>query len=249
MRFLGVGSAQAVQLGSSSVVLERGGEPLLMVDCGAEALTAYLDHYATPPPNLFLTHAHFDHIGGLERLFFRLWFDPAWRGRTRMFVPAALVPLLHARIADYPGVLAEGGANYWEAFRLIPCRRGFWLEQQWFDVFATRHHAPNTSFGLALRGSMVFTGDTRPIPEFLEDWVGEGEVVAHDCGRHANPSHTGLADLAAEYSAALRAKLLLYHYASEEDAALFRAEGYRVAEPGMLVPLAPPAAPVERVEY
>jgi hypothetical protein len=32
------------------------------------------------------------------------------------------------------------------------------------EVFATRHHWPDTSFGLRLRGSVRGTGDTRPIP-------------------------------------------------------------------------------------
>jgi hypothetical protein len=40
LRFLGVGSAQAPELGSACGVLERDGEPLLMIDCGAEALSA-----------------------------------------------------------------------------------------------------------------------------------------------------------------------------------------------------------------
>jgi len=34
LHFLGVGSAQAVELGSSSDVLERDGAPLLLIDCG-----------------------------------------------------------------------------------------------------------------------------------------------------------------------------------------------------------------------
>ena len=45
LRFLGVGSAQAPELGSACAVVERDGLPLLMIDCGAEALSIYLDHY------------------------------------------------------------------------------------------------------------------------------------------------------------------------------------------------------------
>ena len=212
------------------------------------ALSAYLERYGDVPPALFITHAHLDHVGGMERLFGKLWFGEQ-RGATRLLVPAALVPILHSRIGDYPGVLAEGGVNFWEAFRFVPCRRGFWLEDLWFDVFPTRHHLHNTSFGLALRGSFVFTGDTRPIPEFLENWVGEGEWVAHDCGRFGNPSHTGLDDLEASYSDALRRQLLLYHYGSPDDAALFRRHGYAVATPGMDQPLQAPQPPRESLDY
>jgi len=42
LRFLGVGSAQAPELGSACGVIERDGAPLLMIDCGPEALSAYL---------------------------------------------------------------------------------------------------------------------------------------------------------------------------------------------------------------
>ena len=243
LHFLGTGAAHAVELGSSSAVLERDGKPLLLIDCGPDTLDRYLAAYGEPPQAIYITHTHMDHVGGLERLFTRLWFNEALRGKARMFAHAALVPWLQARVADYPGVLAEGGVNYWEAFRLVPCSRGFWLDGLWFDVFATRHHRPGTSFGLALRGSFAFTGDTRPIPEVLAHYAAEHELIAHDCGLVGNPSHTGVDDIERDYDADLRARLLLYHYGSIADGAALAARGYRVAGPGERVVLAPPPPP------
>src|SRR5690606_21116326 len=126
LRFLGVGSAQAPELGSACGVLERDGVPLLMIDCGPEALRAYFEHYGEAPRALYLTHTHLDHVGGLERLFFGVYFDEALRGTVRIHLNADLVPWLQRRVADYPDVLAEGGANFWDAFALVPCTRGFW---------------------------------------------------------------------------------------------------------------------------
>jgi ribonuclease BN (tRNA processing enzyme) len=245
LRFLGVGNAGAAPvLGSASAVFERDGAPLLMIDCGQEALSAYLARYGeAPPPAIYITHVHMDHVAGLERLFYKIYFDDTWRGRVKLFAHAALVPLLQARLADYPEVVAEGGANFWDAFSLVPVSRGFWHRDLWFDVFATRHHAPNSSFGLALRSSFVWTGDTRPIPEMLGEYASRGEVVAHDCALVGNPSHSGVDDLDREYDAALRRRLVLYHYASEADADALRARGYRVARAGESIAL---AAPVER---
>lgn len=240
LRFLGVGSAQAPELGSACGVLERDGEPLLMIDCGPEALQAYLQHYGAPPRAVYITHTHMDHVGGLERLFYKIYFDPAWRGRVRLYAHAALVPLLQSRVADYPQVLAEGGANFWDAFVLVPLSRGFWCEGLWFDVFATRHHAPGTSFGLALAGGFAWTGDTRPIPEALAALAMDGGPIAHDCALHGNPSHTGLDDLQREYPVDMRQRLMLYHYASEADAVAMEARGYRVARRGDLVALPAP---------
>jgi len=245
LHFLGVGSAMAPELGSASAVLQQAGRPQLMIDCGSEALATYHACYGGYPSALFLTHTHFDHIAGLERLFAATWFDESRRGTVRLYVPAPLVPLLQARVADYPGVLAEGGVNYWDAFRLIPVGRGFWHEDLWFDVFPVRHHAPNTAFGLALRGSVIYTGDTRPIAEVLAS-VGNGdELIAHDCGLHGNPSHSGIDDLEREYPSDLLARLVLYHYASADDGAALEARGHRIARRGDCIPLAAPAAPME----
>lgn len=243
LHFLGVGSSQAVELGSSGAVVERDGAPLLLIDCGPETLSTYLAAYASPPSAVYVTHTHLDHVGGFERLFSRLYFDPARRGRTRVFVHAAVLPLLQARVADYPNVLAEGGANFWDAFHLVPVSRGFWLDGLWFDVFPVRHHAPDTAFALALRGSFVWTGDTRPIPEMLARYAAEGELVAHDCGLVGNPSHSGADDLERDYPAALRAQLLLYHYGSAADGAALAARGFRVAQRGQRWPLATPLPP------
>ena len=57
LRFLGVGNAQAVELGSAAVVLEREGAPLLLVDCGQEALTHYLERYRAVPDAIAVPEA------------------------------------------------------------------------------------------------------------------------------------------------------------------------------------------------
>ena len=241
LHMLGVGNASAVELGSASAVLERDGKPVLMIDCGQEALTAYLARYGEAPRALFITHTHLDHVAGMERLFVQLYFDPTRCGSCKLYVPAALVPWLQRRIADYPGVLAEGGVNYWDAFSLIPHTRGFWHEGLWFDVFAVRHHAPDTAFGIALNGSFIYTGDTRPIPEVLNTLGSGNEPIAHDCGLVGNPSHSGIDDLEREYPEALRRRLHLYHYGSNADGEALIARGCQVLRVGEDLPLPAPA--------
>ena len=240
LRFHGVGNASAVELGSAMATLERGGAPWLTIDCGGEGLTAFQARYGDMPMAVFITHVHLDHVAGMERLFVASYFDPARRGQVRLYVPAPLVPLLHQRIASYPNVLAEGGANFWDAFQLVPVGEAFWHDGQRLEVFPVRHHWPDTAFGLRLRGSVVWTGDTRPIPEMLAGHADAGELIAHDCGLHGNPSHSGIDDLEREYPPALLARCVLYHYASVEDGEALRARGHRVATPGEGIALSPP---------
>jgi phosphoribosyl 1,2-cyclic phosphodiesterase len=242
LRFLGVGSAQAVELGSSGAVLERDGAPMLLIDCGPETLTRYESVYATMPRAIYITHTHMDHVGGLERLFYRAYFDPSLKGSIKIYAQAALVTHLQNRVADYPDVIAEGGANFWDAFVLVPCSRGFWHDGLWFDVFPTRHHAPMTSFGLALRGSFAWTGDTRPVPEMLAQYAPSPAVIAHDCALHGNPSHTGVDDVEREYHDDIRKRLMLYHYGSAADGDALVARGHRVAKSGDVVALPEHAA-------
>lgn len=240
LRFHGVGSATAVALGSAMATVERDGRPWLTIDCGGEGLTAFLEHYGEWPQALFVTHVHLDHVAGFERLFVGHYFESARRGRVRLYVPAPVVPLLHQRVGEYPNVLAEGGANFWDAFQLIPVGGAFWHEGVRLEAFPVRHHWPETAFGLRLPGSLVWTGDTRPIPEMLARFADAEEVIAHDCALHGNPSHSGIEDLEREYPPALLARCVLYHYASAADGAAMRARGHRVAEPGQALSLKPP---------
>ncbi len=247
LRFNGVGSAFATELGSAMATIERDGVPWLTIDCGGEGLSACIAHYGAYPSALFITHAHLDHVSGFERLFVGAFFektrlDEARRGKVKLYVPAPLVPLLHQRIGEYPNVLAEGGANFWDAFQLIPVGDAFWHDGVRLEVFPVRHHWPQTAFGLRLKGALVWSGDTRPIAEMLARFANDDELIAHDCGLHGNPSHSGIDDLEREYAPELLARCVLYHYNGTADGEALAARGHRIAHPNEIIALREPTA-------
>ena len=151
LRFLGVGNARASELGSASAVLEFADEPGLLIDCGPRTLDDFRANYERElPPAVFISHLHLDHIGGIEQLFYRAYFTQ--RGAIKLFVPADLVAALHAKLANAPFILSEGGANFWDAFRLIPVGDWFWYEGLLFQVFPVRHSGHRAAFGVAIPG-------------------------------------------------------------------------------------------------
>jgi len=233
LRFLGAGNAQSLDLGNSSAVLERGGAPLLLIDCGPDTVRQFAHAYnGELPAAAFITHTHLDHIGGLESLFYLAWFREPRPAHIKLYVPVKLVEWLHKRVADYPNILAEGGVNFWDCFQLVPVSEQFWHAGLRFSVFPVRHHEYLSAYGIALEGRFVFTGDTRPIPEVLNRYACRGETVFHDCALKANPSHTGVGDLASSYQEEQLLRFVLYHYESRQAGDYMEQMGFRVARPG-----------------
>ena len=232
MRFLGIGGGTSQ--GSPIAVLERGDEPVLMIDCGPGALDAWRHRYGTLPQAVYLSHTHMDHVGGLEELFHAAAPLVA-AGRippVRLFMASSIVPLVQERVAGNPFVRAEGGVNFWDAFQLVPVSSGFWLDTLWFRVFEVRHMQPRFCYGVALAGSFVFTADTRPIPEVLREHAAEGETIFHDCAVRANPAHSGFVDLLNEYNGEILDRIVAYHYGSVENGRRLERHGFRIAKLG-----------------
>lgn len=239
--FTGTGSGGNLSVGASAAVLEKDDLPLLLIDCGPGTLNNFAKRYQGALPSaIFITHGHLDHIADLEILTVRARLKNV--PPIPLFVPVTLIPLLHQRIATYPGQMAEGDHDFWQSFQLRPVSDRFIHAGEEFHIHQTRHHAPGSSYALQLPGRFFYSGDTRPIPELLHHVSLRSEVIFHDCGEFANPSHTGLEDLAREYRDDIRTRLVLYHYADQDAGIKLQKAGYRIAKPEQVIVIAGPTA-------
>lgn len=227
--FLGTGAALNQGLGNSACVVQKNESPWLLIDCGHDTLTRYREYAGELPRHTFITHLHFDHIAGLEQLYYQTCIHKPDFTPT-VFVPSQLVNRL-TQILSNTG-MAETGINVWDAIRIVPVFEQFWFDGCEFKLHAVRHHKPNTAFALQLPGSFFYTGDTRPIPEILHHEAVFQETIFHDATLVGNPSHSGIDELLACYNPETLARLVIYHYPTPEAGQTIAAKGVKIAQPG-----------------
>lgn len=237
LQVLGVGNGADDALGCAAMVVERAGEPLLLVDCGHGTLNRFRQRYGCWPRALYLTHCHLDHLADLEKLVIAAALGHC--PQPRIYLHAALVERLLRIFDNFPAQMAEGGMNFAEALQLVPVLNGFWCHGELFQIHEVRHHLRQFCFALHLPGVLFYSGDTRPIPELLAEVASAPTLVVHDVSLLANPSHSGASELLS-YPAELRQRLWLYHYARPEQADELAALGLQPLRLGQRL-LLPPA--------
>lgn len=227
MHFLGCGNSHSYELGNSCAVFSSG-ECELVIDFGFTAFHAFKSSYRKSPSAIFITHAHLDHIGGLENLFFDTYFND--NEPIKLYVPTTLIPLLHQKLGSIDHTLAEGGANFWDAFQLIPVSDSFWHEGIKFRLFENRHHQPGFSYGISVPGKFLYSGDTKPIPEIINYHASQGEMIFHDLSLSEQPSHTHINELDC-YTENVLSRCVFYHLSNKDAVDECKRRGLNVVSP------------------
>lgn len=87
------------------------------------------------------------------------------------------------------------------------------------------------SYGLALPGVFLYSGDTKPIPEVITSLAPNSEIIFHDLSLSNQPSHTFIGELAA-YTPEVLARCYFYHLKDENDIKKVEHAGYDAVRPG-----------------
>ncbi len=239
--FLGSGNAFSKVLLNTNLLIVKGNEHLL-VDCGALAPVAFkkFNSNLSNVQNLIVTHAHADHIGGIEEL--------ALIGRYVKHSKPNLIcekrfkkELWNKSLRGGLGMCGEEGQrqklNFDDYFtwktpsKVKGAPRPFLnydIGALNIKVFRTKHEfvSNNTwktgmySLGLLIDERIVVSGDTKFDRELL-DWLNSSykiEHIFHDCSFKKSAVHACYEELKT-LPEEIKAKMTLCHY--DDDSAGF----------------------------
>lgn len=235
--FLGTGDAFTKQYYQTNTLL-RFADTNLLIDCGSTCSTS-LYQLGLPLAgiqNVFISHPHADHIGGLEELALQNKY--VFNRKIHLY---AAEPLLQ----DLWSYSLRGGLEYSNDdsvtldyyFHLHPVSDSFVIGDVRFQIVPTMHVRGMQSYGLHFNRTF-YTDDTIFNPSQLYQMAANSDLIIHDCTFKENPVHTyyeSLLSLPLE----LRQKIYLIHYNDKSEAMRARMpqHGLRCAEKHMCLHL------------
>jgi len=222
--FLGSGSAHTVGADNfqSNMMLIADSGRRLLIDCGSDVRWSLakqgLSHLDVT--DIYISHLHADHIGGLEYIGFQTKFDPRCE-RPRLFVEKSLAdPLWNRSLCGGMGVISgtETELDTFFDVRIVTVNQPFeWEGARLEPIPAVHVSSPRAtvhSYGLLIErdGHRTFlTTDTQFTPGRLAAYYASADLIFHDC--ETGPARTGvhpIYDDLVQLPAAVRAKTWLY---------------------------------------
>ena len=228
MRLVFLGSGSAYTVGGdnfqSNMLLVTAAGRRLLIDCGTDIRwslpkqgLSYLD-----VTDIYVSHLHSDHVGGLESIGFQRKFDPRCT-RPRLYVEASLAgPLWERCLRGGMGIIS-GAETTLETFfdvRMVSGDEPFEWDEARLDLVPAIHvSSPNataSSYGLLIECGehrSFITTDTQYTPDHLAPYYARADLIFHDCETTASKTgiHAHYDDLL-QLPDPVRAKTWLYGY-------------------------------------
>lgn len=223
---LGTGSAFCQENWQSNFLIRRNNKNLL-IDCGSDIRFSLKDIGLSYKDidAVYVSHAHADHIGGLEYLAFTSMFDPTCN-KIKLYAEGELMQDLWDKSLRGGLEGIEGQevvlSDYFDLFP-IKKNESFVWEGITLEIIQTVHIAAkykiNSSYGLLFdhpdcNERVFITTDTQYCPEtYIKAAYNESTHIFHDCETSPFPSgvHPHYDDLKM-LPKETKAKMWLYHY-------------------------------------
>ncbi len=224
--FLGTGSSFIVDKSNfhSNMLLKADSGEMLLIDCGSDARRSLhaLGLSYRDIKNVYVSHAHADHAGGLEWLAFARKFDVLQLSKPNLFLSETMVDSLWEHtlsggltsLSNEPATLSA----YFQVHP-VPINGSFVWQGITFQVIQNLHvcspYANMPSFGLYFSvGSrtVYITTDAQFNPSHMLTYYLNSDLIFHDCETTAIPSkvHAHYEELKT-LDSNIKAKMWLYH--------------------------------------
>ncbi len=226
LTFIGSGSAFTIGANNyhSNMLLENAEGQRLLIDCGSdarhslhEAGFSYHDIH-----DVYISHLHADHAGGLEWLGFTTKFDPTCNNqKPNLYISKTLAHDIWDKVlAGGLNSLQTEVAKLSSYFQVHPVneKSGFTWRKLKIQLVQTIHvECVMPSFGLLFttpEGITVFiTTDTQFCPNHVKKFYDKADIIFQDCETAPFKSkvHAHYEELVT-LPAAIKKKMWLYHY-------------------------------------
>lgn len=226
MTFLGSGSAFTIGDGNyqSNLLLQKDDDSML-IDAGTDIRFSLNEQYLNYMDirNIYISHLHADHIGGLEWLAMNTFFDPKYQDKPNLFTSENIInDLWNRSLSGGLRTLQTELASLETFFNVHPLKQhekfswnkiSFRLVQ---SVHVVSDYELMPCYGLMIdynNTHIYFTADTQYAPKQLLDYYEEATIIFHDCETAENRSgvHAHYSELVT-IPKRLKKKIWLYHY-------------------------------------
>ncbi|MHB8127096.1 MAG: MBL fold metallo-hydrolase [Desulfitobacteriaceae bacterium] len=191
--FVGSGGAFTPAYGNNAALLQFAGTNML-IDCGhsTPARLEKMGMGVNVIDNIWISHMHADHIGGLEEVAFKNFIE---RRRVNLFVGHDIYPDLEQYLSSTLKYGVAGQLTVADYFNIIQVHKEFMICGRTFKIEKTLHLGIMPAYML-IGDTFIFTGDTK-----IVDWAARDlttiSFIFHDTkvGKGGSEVHTSLESL------------------------------------------------------